>query len=91
MVRCLRTGRPIVRGAEYQAGQDGREANAGGRKAAGNQVSMPILLWVEGLHNRPDTSICWARKGADACQVSLRGLDASAADRTEGQVRHPRW
>src|SRR5215470_11562654 len=34
-------GRPIARGAEYQAGKDGREANAGGRKAAGNQASMP--------------------------------------------------
>src|SRR5260370_1617841 len=34
-------GRPIARGAEYQAGQDGREANAGGRKATGNQASMP--------------------------------------------------
>jgi hypothetical protein len=45
-------GRPIVRGAEYQAGKDGREANAGGRKAAGNQGSMPSFSragpWITG-------------------------------------------
>jgi hypothetical protein len=51
--------------------------------------SRPLPSGAGLVDNRPDTSICWARKGADACQVSLRGLDASAADRTEGQVRHP--
>ena len=45
-------GRPIVRGAEYQAGKDGREANAGRRKAAGNQGSSPSSSragpWITG-------------------------------------------
>jgi len=45
-------GRPIARGAEYQAGKDGREANAGGRKAAGNQASMlpppRAAAWITG-------------------------------------------
>jgi len=42
MVRCFSAGRPIVRGAEYQAGQDGREAKAGSRKAAGNQGQRAV-------------------------------------------------
>jgi hypothetical protein len=54
-------------------------------------VSVPSPLRGGAVDNRPDTGSCRARKGADASQVSLRGLDASAADRTEGQVRHPRW
>jgi hypothetical protein len=36
-------GRPIVRGAEDQAGKDGREANAGGRKAAGTRGQRSAL------------------------------------------------
>jgi hypothetical protein len=64
-------GRPIARGAEFQAGKDGREANDGGRKAAGKRGQQPALLWGGARDNRPDTSSCWARKGADASQVSL--------------------
>ena len=64
-------GRPIARGAEFQAGKDGREANAGGRKAAGNAGGSAPLLRGGARDNRPDTSSCWARKGADASQVSL--------------------
>ncbi len=65
-------GRPIVRGAEYQAGKDGREANAGRRKAAGNQGQQSVLLQGGAVDNRPDTGHgCRARKGADASQVSL--------------------
>jgi hypothetical protein len=37
-------GRPIARGAEFQAGKDGREANAGGRKAAGKRGRQCALL-----------------------------------------------
>jgi hypothetical protein len=64
-------GRPIVRGAEYQAGQDGREANAGGRKATGNHGWQAVPLRGGAVDNRPDTGGCRARKGADASQVSL--------------------
>jgi hypothetical protein len=63
-------GRPIARGAEFQAGKDGREANAGGRKAAGKRGRQCALLRGGARDNRPDTSSCWARKGADASQVS---------------------
>jgi hypothetical protein len=48
-------GRPIVRGAEYQAGKDGREAKAGGRKATGNHGQHSVLLQGGGVDNRPDT------------------------------------
>src|SRR5271157_5357100 len=65
-------GRPIVRGAEYKAGKDGREANAGRRKAAGNQGQQSVLLQGGAVDTRPDTGHGFrARKGADASQVTL--------------------
>jgi hypothetical protein len=42
-------GRPIARGAEYQAGRDGREANAGGRKAAGRRGQQSVSTPGRGL------------------------------------------
>ncbi len=68
MVRRASAGRPIVRGAEYQAGKDGRKANAGGRKAAGNHGQHAASLQGRVMDNRPDTGLCRARKGADAAR-----------------------
>jgi hypothetical protein len=42
-------GRPIARGAEYQAGKDGREANAGSRKAAGKRGQQSVSTPGRGL------------------------------------------
>ena len=61
-------GKPTVRKAQIPGGNRmTREANAGGRKAAGNRDTdgWPLLLAV--LDNWPDTGPgARARKGADA-------------------------
>jgi len=61
-----RAGKPTVRGAQLPGvEQDAQEANAGGRKAAGNQDVMAALQAAV-LDNRPDTRPCaWLRKLAD--------------------------
>jgi hypothetical protein len=65
-------GKPTVREAQFLAGRRmAQEANAGGRKAAGNRgrVSAPPPA---SPHNWPDTDVeSPARPGADVGQVSL--------------------
>jgi hypothetical protein len=64
-------GKPTVRKAQFPGGNRmTRQANAGGRKAAGNRGVM-LALPLAALDNWPDTGPgARARKGADAGQVS---------------------
>ena len=64
-------GRPIARGAEYQAGKDGREANAGGRKETGTRGQQAASSRAGTVITGRIPDMCRARKGADASQVSL--------------------
>ena len=51
-------GRPTVREAESPGGRrKAREANAGGRKAAGNRDTMSWLPLLAVLDNWPDTGL----------------------------------
>src|SRR5664279_1020272 len=82
-------GRPTVRKAQLRSGNRmAQEANAGSRKAAGNQEAR-LVLHQSFLDNWPDTGSARTRKGADVGQVSLRRHGLTDDTGTEGHVgRH---
>src|SRR3954451_16973398 len=68
----LTAGRPTVRKVQFRSGRRmAQEANADGRKAAGNREPLFWRLRQRPPDNWSDTGGCPARKGADVGQVSL--------------------
>jgi hypothetical protein len=64
-------GKPTVREAQLPGGSRTiQEANAGASKGDGKRDSKAAPFVVI-PHNRPDTGVCLARKGADVDRVSL--------------------